>query len=359
MNYELFENTNNTNLPTGHAAKKIFLVDMTREPDYIFSELAKNWLKKYITQWKKIWIIVNKKWYSNGIFCHNCGYVPKCTKCSVSIGYHQLENNNWKIWLCNICKSQYDLPKKCPHCKSDKIKEFWIWTQQISEILKNDYPELKNKIQLIESEKVNSTKKINEILENKNIQIYIWTSLLNTPIQSVKLDMILFLNADLWLNIPSYSAAKNNFHFLYDTFTSHDCENFVIQTFNPENYSIRNACKMDLQWFSTQDNEFRKTNNYPPFTDVCVLLHKNEIEERLFTKIDKIHKEILYLKEKYQINDLEIYSTPPIIYKIFWKYRYNIVLKWKNLRNFIDIIYTKLKLNQNNFKIDRNAEDIA
>jgi hypothetical protein len=59
------------------------------------------------------------------------------------------------------------------------------------------------------------------------------------------------------------------------------------------------------------------------------------------------------------MKDLEIYSTPPAIYKIFGKYRYNIVLKWKNLRNFMDIIYTKLKLNQNNFKVNRNAEDIA
>jgi hypothetical protein len=56
-------------------------------------------------------------------------------------------------------------------------------------------------------------------------------------------------------------------------------------------------------------------------------LYKNEIEERLFNKVDKLYKELLYLKEKYMMNDLEIYSTPPLIYKIFGKYRYNIILK--------------------------------
>jgi primosomal protein N' (replication factor Y) len=139
--------------------------------------------------------------------------------------------------------------------------------------------------------------------------------------------MILFVNADLGLNMPNYTAAKNNFHFLYDTFKNHNCKNFIVQTFNPENYSIRNACKIDIDLFQKQDNKFRKDNNYPPFTDVCVLLYKNEIEERLFTKVDKLHKELLYLKDKYKMDDLEIYSTPPIIYKIFGKYRYNIVLK--------------------------------
>jgi primosomal protein N' len=79
--------------------------------------------------------------------------------------------------------------------------------------------------------------------------------------------------------------------------------------------------------FLKEDNLFREKNKYPPFSEICVIMYKNEIEERLFTKIDKLHKELLYLKEKYQMNELEIYSTPPLIYKIFGKYRYNIILK--------------------------------
>lgn len=342
MNYELFQNND----------KQIFLVDMTRETDYIFSEISKNGIKKYISQWKKIWILVNKKWFSSWIFCQQCWYVPKCNKCDISISYHKV--NEDKIWLCHICKSQYNYPTKCPHCGSDKIKEFGIWTQQIAELLENEY---KTNIQIIESEKANSRKKIDEIINN-NTQIYIWTSLLNTPIKWVDFDLIIFLNADLWLSIPDYSAAKNNFNFLYDTLKNHNCKNFIIQTYNPKAYSIRNACKMDKDLFVKEDNLFRQKNNYPPFSDICVIMYKNEIEERLFTKVDKLYKELLYLKEKYQMDKLEIYSTPPLIYKIFGKYRYNIILKWKDLRNFMDIIYTKLRLNQNNFKIDRKAENI-
>jgi hypothetical protein len=59
------------------------------------------------------------------------------------------------------------------------------------------------------------------------------------------------------------------------------------------------------------------------------------------------------------MNDLEIYSTPPLIYKMFGKYRYNIIIKWKEVRNFMDVVYTKLNLNAKWFKINWDADSIV
>ena len=92
-------------------------------------------------------------------------------------------------------------------------------------------------------------------------------------------------------------------------------------------YSIRNACRMNEKRFREEENSFRELNKYPPYADLCVILYKNEIEEKVFNKVDQLYKELLYLAQKYQMNDLEIYSTPPLIYKMFGKYRYNIILK--------------------------------
>lgn len=180
-----------------------------------------------------------------------------------------------------------------------------------------------------------------------------------TPIKNKPFDLIVFLNADLGLNIPDYTSAEKNFYFLYETFIKHQTNNFIVQSFNPDHYSIRNACKLDKNAFYEADNAFRKTNNYPPYADLCVILYKNEIEERLFNKVDTLHKELLYLKEKYEQKNLEIYSTPPLIYKMFGKYRYNIILKGPQLRNFMDIAYTKLNMASKGFKIDRDAESIV
>jgi primosomal protein N' (replication factor Y) len=139
----------------------------------------------------------------------------------------------------------------------------------------------------------------------------------------------------------------------------HTTPNFIVQTFNPEHYSLRTACKLDEEGFYRAEYAFREKHNYPPYADLCVILYKNEIEERVFTKVDQLYKELLYLAQKYQMQDLEIYSTPPLIYKMFGKYRYNIILKGKEVRNFMDIVYTKLNLNAKGFKINWEADSIV
>ena len=97
---------------------------------------------------------------------------------------------------------------------------------------------------------------------------------------------------------------------------------------------------------------------YPPQTQMAILLYKHEIEEKLYTITNKLYKELMYLKEFYSFDNLEIHSTPPMVYKKFGKYRYYIVLKSTKLRQFMDIAYSKLRIYQKGFKVDRMPESI-
>ena len=348
MNYEQFK----------HQNKSVFLVDMTKELDYHFSELVKSAITKQLNLKNKIWIIVNKKWYAPWIICTKCGYIPHCEKCSVPISYHQLQN--WQlIWLCHICKMQYNFSTICENCWENTVKTYWIWTQQIAQRIENEY---KTTTLIVDSDHTNSPTKILKLSEEfnkKKPDVVIWTSLLCQPIKNYPLDMMIFLNADLWLNIPDFNVWEKNFHLLYECFLKYECKNFIVQTFNPWHYSIRNACRMNESLFWEEENQFRKMNKYPPFSELCVILYKNEIEEKVFNKVDQLYKELLYLAQKYQMQNIEIYSTPPLIYKMFWKYRYNIILKWNGVRNFMDIVYTKLNLNAKWFKINWDADSIV
>lgn len=66
---------------------------------------------------------------------------------------------------------------------------------------------------------------------------------------------------------------------------------------------------------------------YPPCGTLCVLRYKHEIQERVHTQVDTVYKELLFLQQKYDMHDIQIYTTPPLVYKIYGKYRYHIILK--------------------------------
>ena len=348
MNYEQFK----------HEQKNIFLVDMRQELNRYFSELTDTAIKKYLRLNKKIGIIINKKGYSQGCICQKCGYIPQCKKCSVSISYHKQPNGEM-MGLCHICKTQYPYFTHCPQCHAEGFSMFWVGTQQLAEMIQQQYHSFST---IIETETVNSPNKIKkcfDAIKSQSPEIIIGTSLLAQPLYFYPFDLVIFINADVGLNIPDYTANENNFLLLYETFQKHQTKNFIIQTFNPEQYSIRYACKLDHQGFYQKENTFRKKLWYPPFGELCILLYKDEIEDRLYTKVNKLYQELLYLAEKYQFSDLEIYTTPPLIYKTFGKYRYNIILKWENLRNFMEIVVSKLPIQERGFKFHRDAESIV
>jgi primosomal protein N' len=64
----------------------------------------------------------------------------------------------------------------------------------------------------------------------------------------------------LGLNVPDYTSAERNFYFLYEAFVKHPTANFIVQSFNPDQYSIRNACRMSKEKFYEEDDVFRKVN---------------------------------------------------------------------------------------------------
>lgn len=338
-----------------HNNQNIFLIDMCNEPMKPFSELVHKGIKKYLREGKRIAIIVNKKGYASGTICRECGHIPRCDHCDVAVASHQDVHGKY-FGICHICKTQYNIDARCPQCWWIDTKMYGIGTQQVKNLLSTNYGV---DALIIESSKVNSQPKIARIqTELTQHQVILGTSLLSTPLVRIDIDLWIVMHADLGLNIPDFQAQRNNFTFLYDIFTKQTSKNFLVQSYQPDHPSIQYACNLDLAGMKKRELKYRKENNYPPFTQMCVLLYKHEKEKNLYTMSNKLYQELLFLKQSYDMEDLEIYATPPLIYKKFGKFRYNIILKWSQLRNFMDIAYSKLKMRSRWFKVDWEPQGI-
>lgn len=126
-------------------------------------------------------------------------------------------------------------------------------------------------------------------------------------------------------------------------------QTILVQTKKNDHPTIRLACKGAIEEFTKSDTERKQQHHYPPFGDICVLMYKNEIEQNVFSTINKLYQELTYLKERHPNQEQEtviIYATPPLIYKAYNKYRYHIIIRGKNIREFVENAFVKLEINK-------------
>ncbi len=145
--------------------------------------------------------------------------------------------------------------------------------------------------------------------------------------RAVSIDLVVLLSADVALQSPDYGARRQTFTSVYNTISAYPETPILIQSFQPDHPAIQYACAGDLEGMCTDELGRRKQHDYPPYTQMCTLLYKHEIEERLHGATNKLYQELLFLKEQYDLDAVQIYTTPPLVYKMYGKYRYHIILK--------------------------------
>ncbi len=350
MHYERFQPT------VDGKQKQVFLVDMKEDlRASLFSSLAKQTLETYIPQGKKILIIGGKKWLASGIQCKDCGYIPKCQHCDIPIAYHR-DQAGQTFGICHICKTSYNAISSCPSCGWYEIDLFGTWLQKIQELIHELYPVCKTLC--LAAEQVWSLPKITKVIEElSDVQCLITTGLWQIAPQWWQPDAVIVIRADSSLSVPDWKVSEHCYHMLSTCIKQYQCP-VIIQAYTWAHHSIQAACKQDDVFFWEIENEYRKQYAYPPYSEMAVVFYRHEIEETMFTRVHKLYQELLFLQKTNKFIG-EIFATPPLIYKMYDKYKYNIVLKWDNLRPFLEQAFTQLNIRNRGFKVDWLPEHVV
>lgn len=328
-----------------------FVIDMTQERwgDKIFSELVTKTFDRYLPQSKRILVFVSQIGYASGRICNDCWEIPKCEQCDVSVGYHT--TTSWELYgLCPICKHQYSADPVCSHCHGHDVVMYGFGAQQVSDMIRAKWS-----IQplIIGGKHSNSLSKIKKLQgELETSQVILSTSMSIDSAPWLPVDAVVMLDGDRGLFSPDYQAGWKTFLLLYQLVRQYTGIPLLIQSYKPQHQAIDLACNQNIEKMKAIESDRRRQFEYPPYTQMCVLHYKNEIEHRTVSTTIKLFQELQYLRQAYEYTHLEIRATPPSIFKKFGKYRYTIVLKWNGLRPFMEIAYSKLKMRSRGFKVD-------
>lgn len=329
----------------------IHIADIKQTSKEIFSDIAKRGIQKTLEKGESVLIFANKKGVHTGMVCKECWHIPYCNQCDIPIWLYQNLHNHM-FWLCPICQHTYEVITQCPSCGHGKLDPYWVGIQQVAEYCKKQFTP---NVIIIQSSNSNSHPKIQQLffqLRQKPL-IIIATSLLQYSV--VKVWLLVFQNA-LQVNIPDYNTELRNYQFLSTAIHSYQAPHAIIQTYQPDHAIIQSISQQDPAMFLDQDQVFRIKHHYPPFGELCIISYKHVIETSLFTSVNNLFHDMLALKQKWGYEHIQVYAIPAMIYKIYGKYRYQIVIKWEHIREFIDIVFQELKPYSKWFKFDRGAQ---
>lgn len=333
---------------------QLFLTPLSKEEGVIFSQLSQKWIRKYAFEWKKIVIIWNKSSYASGVYCASCGHIPYCRFCDIPIAYHTTEDGMF-FGLCHLCKTVYEHPTSCEQCGSEDINDFGVWLQQIWERLWHQQIQST----LVTSWTWNSPSKVARVYEWLQwINTIIWTSLLANKPSNRKTDLLILQSVDTFFMRPDYRSTIDLVNLLDQILLSHQPKVMIIQTKNIWNAILTERATWKWQKIIEHEMEQLEHHWYPPYWELVIIAYKHEIESKVYDTVHWLYRELTFLNEK-SGSHLSIKAIPSMVYKKFGKFHYQIVIKWTNVREFLDQYFEQLKILQRGFKVDRSPVGLS
>ncbi len=353
---ELTKRANNSALP------KVEIIDLKQElangnRSMLSMELY-NSIEENLKQKRQTILFLNRRGYSTFIMCRNCGYTVKCPNCNISMTYHSYERK----LKCHYCGHEEKVVTVCPECHSDKIRYFGTGTQKLEQEIHKQFPNASTiRMDIDTVTKKNSHEEILNKFKNENIDILIGTQMVVKGHHFPNVTLVGVIAADSSLNIDDYRANERTFQILTQVAGRAGRENLpgkvVIQTYNPDNFSIICAQKQNYNTFYETEIVLRNQLKYPPFCDIILIGFNSYSETEIKNVSSKVYN---YLEQNLSKEEFRIFKPMPCpIDKIQNRYRWRIIIKGIMTKKANEILNDCLKeIYQENIKDTRISIDI-
>ena len=238
-------------------------------------------------------LFLNRRGYAGFISCRSCGYVVKCPHCDVSLTEH-----NDGTLVCHSCGYRVRQQNRCPSCGSPYIGGFRAGTQQIEQIVQKTFPGVRTlRMDADTTRNRESYGKILSAFADREADVLIGTQMIVKGHDFPGVTLVGVLAADLSLNAADYRAGERTFQILTQAVgragRKEKKGTAVIQTYQPEHYSIRAAAAQDYPAFFDEEIGYRELMDYPPAYHMMAIHASCPEEERLEQAMEYIRRFLL------------------------------------------------------------------
>ncbi len=263
--YKLFELNRRL---TGGTLPKVEIADLREElrngNRSIFSRSLQEKIQDALDSGHQTMLFINRRGLAGFISCRSCGYVFKCPHCDVSMSEHR-----GGMLVCHYCGHTQPISKICPECGSKYVTAFRAGTQQIEKEVHKIFPKARTlRMDADTTRAKGSYEKILSAFAAEEADILVGTQMIVKGHDFPNVTVVGILAADMSLNAGDYRAGERTFQLLTQAAgragRGQFPGNVVIQSYQPDNYSIICAADQDYKSFYEEEISYRKLLRYPP-----------------------------------------------------------------------------------------------
>lgn len=293
----------------------------------VFSRKFLSELESCIKSGHQAMIFINRRGFSSFVMCRECGYVPKCEDCDVSLVFHKEDN----MLKCHYCNKRYKALTVCPKCGSPSIRFGAVGTQRVVEELKKmfDVP-----IFRLDNDSTQNKNSYIDILENFNHtspSILVGTQMIAKGHDFNNVTLVGIVDADVSLNFSDYRAIERTFSLITQVSgragRSESEGKVILQTYYPKHFAYRCASTYDYGAFFKKEISLREVSHFPPFVNLLRVLVMSETEQKAEEETFEIFTKIKELKEKYSSDFVYLSAMKCPRKRIEKKFRFQIMIR--------------------------------
>ena len=230
----------------------------------MFSTKLKSLMQEKLDAGEQIMLFLNRRGYQGFINCRDCGNVIQCPHCDVSLTLHGRNR-----LVCHYCGYETVFNHICPKCGSKYIGAFKAGTEKVEEETRKIFPHASVlRMDLDTTSGKEGHRNILEKFASHEADILIGTQMIVKGHDFADVTLVGILLADMSLHCSDYRAAEITFDLLTQAAgragRGDRKGNVVIQTYDPEHYSIVHAAGQDYDAFYDEEMGYRELMGYPP-----------------------------------------------------------------------------------------------
>ncbi len=290
----------------------------------VLSNLLRDRIQDRLDKREGIILLQNRRGFAPFVSCPDCGYAEACEHCSVTLTYHMTKQQ----LRCHYCGLVRPPHTECPQCNGTHIRLHGTGTQRVEEELHRAAPAARVvRMDLDTTSRKGAHERILQLFARREADILLGTQMVAKGLDFPHVTLVGVISADTQMLLPDFRSAERTFQLLTQVAGRSGRSSLrgevIIQTHQPNHYTLRHVACHDYAGFFEEELESRRELEYPPFSRLLLIETKGADEQKVRETAERIGSLLKSANGTFTV----LGPAPAVIGKVKQQYRWHTIVK--------------------------------